>query len=57
MRVLTVLGLSVTFALSLGIAGPRAAACEAVGEIQFICGLVSLGDLAVVRSRIGLCFG
>lgn len=43
-----ILGLSVSFLLSLGIADPSAAACEPVGEIQFICDVTSPEDLAVV---------
>ena len=46
MRALTLMGLSV--ALLLGIAGPNAAACEAVGEIQFICGVIGPEDLAII---------
>ena len=48
MRVLTLLGLSVVFALQLGIAGPRAAGCDAIGNVQFVCGQVSPEDLANV---------
>ena len=31
-----------------GVAGPEAATCDAVGEVQFICNLISPEDLAVV---------
>ena len=48
MRVLTLLGVSVALGLSLGIAGPKAAGCDPVGKIQFICGQVGPEDLAVV---------
>ena len=48
MRTLKVLGVSVAFSVSLGIAAPSAAACEAVGEIQFICDVIGPEDLAIV---------
>ena len=48
MRALKLLGVSLAFALSLGIAQRSAAPCEAVGEIQFICGVISPEDLAIV---------
>ena len=48
MGALKFLGLSVAFSLSLGIAERSAATCEAVGEIQFICGVISPEDLAIV---------
>ena len=48
MRALTLLGLSCAFSLSLGLAQQNAAACEAVGEVQFICGVISPEDLAIV---------
>ncbi len=40
--------LSLSVALVLGIAGPSAAVCEAVGEIQFICDVIGPEDLAIV---------
>ena len=46
MKTLQLLSLSV--AVLGGIAGPSAAACEAVGEIQFICGVIGPEDLAIV---------
>ena len=46
MRTLTLLSLSAAFLL--GIAAPSAAACEAVGEIQFICDVIGPEDLAIV---------
>ena len=48
MRALTRLSLPVALALALGMDGPSAAACETVGQIQFICGVISPEDLAVV---------
>ena len=48
MRLLKFLGLSVAVSLSVGLAEQNAATCEAVGEIQFICDVVSPEDLAVV---------
>ncbi|MEP7304457.1 MAG: hypothetical protein ABJA98_02955 [Acidobacteriota bacterium] len=50
MRLLTlrVLSVSVVFVLSQGTAAPRAAGCEAVGNVQFICGVISPEDLVVV---------
>ena len=48
MRVLTLLGLSVTLTLSLRLTGPIAAACEVVGEVQFICDVIGPEDLAIV---------
>ena len=48
MRVLTLIGVSVTLVLSIGLAGSSAAACEAVGEIQFICDVIGPEDLAIV---------
>ena len=48
MKVLTLLGVSVTLTLSLGLTGPSAAACEAVGEVQFICDVIGPEDLAIV---------
>jgi hypothetical protein len=50
MRVLTFPGLSVALALalSLGTAGPRAAGCDPVGKIQFVCDQAGPEDLAIV---------
>ena len=48
MRALTRLSLAVALALALGMDGPSAAGCETVGQIQFICGVISSEDLAVV---------
>jgi hypothetical protein len=47
-RQLRFLGVSVAVSLSLGIAQRSTAACEAVGEVQFICDVISPEDLAVV---------
>src|SRR2546428_12964617 len=48
MRVLTLIGLSASFALPLAIAAQNAAGCNPVGNVQFVCGQVSPEDLAVV---------
>jgi len=48
MRLLTLLGLSAVFALTQGTAGPKAAGCDALGNVQFICGVISPEDLVVV---------
>ena len=48
MRLLTVLGVSVALSLFLGLTQRSAATCEAVGEVQFICDVISPEDLAVV---------
>ena len=48
MRTLGLLGVSVALSVALGGVDTRAAACEAVGEIQFICDVVSPEDLAIV---------
>ena len=48
MRVLNLLGVSVAGALSLGGVQQTATPCTAVGEVQFICDLISPEDLAVV---------
>jgi hypothetical protein len=48
MRLVTLFGLSVVFALPQGTAIPRAAGCEALGNVQFICGVISPEDLVVV---------
>lgn len=47
MRVLALLGLSVVFALPQGTAGPRMA-CDSLGNVQFICGVIGPEDLVVV---------
>ncbi len=46
MRALIWLGVLV--ALSLGMATPSAAECDAVGEIRFICDVIGPEDLAIV---------
>ena len=48
MTALKVLGFSCAFSLSLGFAEQNAATCDAVGEIQFVCDVVSPEDLAIV---------
>ena len=48
MRIVRLLGLLFAFSLSLGAAEQNAATCEAIGEIQFICNVISPEDLAVV---------
>ena len=48
MRVLTLLGLTLVFASPLGTATPRAADCETVGDVQFVCGLSGPEDLAAI---------
>src|SRR3989442_11327174 len=48
MRVLMVLTLLVAFAFPQGAAVPRAAGCDPVGNVQFICGLVGPEDLVPV---------
>ena len=47
MRV-TLLGLSILFACPLGFSEPRAAGCDAVSNIKFVCGVISPEDLALV---------
>ena len=47
MRALTLLGLSCAVSLSLGLA-TQDATCDAIGDVQFICGVISPEDLAVV---------
>ena len=49
-RALTLLCLSCAVSLSLGLA-PQEAACDAVGDVQFICGIISPEDLAVVPAN------
>ena len=48
MRALTLLGLSCALSMCLGLAAQNAAACDAVGEINFICDVISPEDLAIV---------
>ena len=50
MRVLTLslFGVSVMFAMGQGAAVPRAAGCDPLGNVQFICGLVGPEDLVAV---------
>lgn len=48
MRILTYVGLSVAVSLSLGLAQRSGGACEPVGEVQFICDVISPEDLAIV---------
>ena len=48
MRTLELLGVSVALSVSLGVIGMSAAACEAVGEVQFICDVISPEDLAII---------
>jgi hypothetical protein len=48
MRLLPLLGVSVVFALGQGTAGPRVAGCDALGNVQFVCGVVGPEDLVVV---------
>ena len=48
MRTLRVMGLLFVVSLSLGAAEQNAATCDAVGEIQFICDVISPEDLAII---------
>ena len=49
MRLLPLLGLVVAYhALPQGTAGQSAAACDPVGTVQFICGVIGPEDLVVV---------
>lgn len=48
MRLLKLLGAPTACVLSLGIAQPVEAACEPVGEIQFICDVISPEDFAII---------
>ena len=48
MNVLRSLGVSAAFALLLGLAGPRAAGCDPVGNVRFICDQVGPEDMAIV---------
>jgi hypothetical protein len=45
---LTSIGLAFTMALLAGSAGPRAAGCDPLGDVRFICDQVAPEDLAVV---------
>lgn len=45
MRALILAGVSVACALLLGMAGPRAAGCDPVGNVQFVCDQVGPEDL------------
>ena len=47
-RILKVLCMSAALCAAWGVAQPAAAACEPVGEIRFICDLVSPEDFAIV---------
>src|SRR5215210_8858020 len=48
MRQLTLLGVTVVLVLGQGTASPKAAGCDALGNVQFICGVISAEDLVVV---------
>ena len=48
MRIPTALGLAVALTWLVGSVGPRAAGCDAVGNVRFICGQLAPEDLAVV---------
>ena len=48
MRLLTSIGVSVVSALLLGTAGPRAAGCDPVGNVRFVCDQSGPEDLALV---------
>src|SRR5438093_8883789 len=48
MRVLVLLTFSVAFASPQGAPAPRTAACDPLGNVQFICGVISPEDLVVV---------
>ena len=48
MKVLTSLGVSVTFVLLLGTMGPKAAGCDPIGNVRFVCDQVGPEDLAPV---------
>src|SRR5437870_10405517 len=48
MRVLTSFGVSVTFAVLLGTVGPRAAGCDPIGNVRFVCDQVGPEDLIAV---------
>ena len=48
MRLLALFGLLAAYALPQGTGGPRAPACDPVGNVQFICGVIAPEDLVVV---------
>jgi hypothetical protein len=48
MRVLALLTLSVVFASPQGAPAPRTGACDPLGNVQFICGVIGPEDLVVV---------
>ena len=48
MKILTWMGVSFAVLLSLGATEQNATGCGAVGDIQFICGVISPEDLAIV---------
>ena len=48
MRLLTLFGLSVAFALPLGLAGQAPAGCAPVGSVRFICGQEAPEDLVLI---------
>jgi hypothetical protein len=48
MRMLTLFGVSVTFALLLGTVGPSAAGCDPMGNVRFVCDQVGPEDLVPV---------
>ena len=53
MRILTSLCLSVAFALPLGLVGPKAAGCDPLGNVQFVCNQVGPEDLVSVPGGNG----
>ena len=48
MKILTFIAVSLALALSLGIARPRAAGCDPVGQIRFVCDQAGPEDLVAV---------
>ena len=48
MRILTSVGMSIACALLLGTVGPKAASCDPVGNIRFICDQLGPEDLLLV---------
>jgi hypothetical protein len=48
MRIVSSLGVTIALALLAGSAGPRAAGCDPVGEIRFVCGQAGPEDLVAV---------
>jgi sugar lactone lactonase YvrE len=48
MRALVWLGVSVALALPQGTAAPKAAGCDPLGNVQFVCGVIGPEDLVVV---------